>query len=173
MIEIVQIAREDTHIRAFDEIINMATEIEYKFLVDAKTWASVNKPNPKHILQGFISKNKDRFVRVRVIDEQGFLTIKGKSVGLARTEFEYEIPKKDAEELLDQFTDKYIEKLRYEIIYDGKTWEVDEFKGKLDGLILAELEVESEDEIFTRPNWVANDVSTDPSYFNAVLIDKC
>lgn len=173
MIEIVQIAREDTHIGAFDEIINMATEIEYKFLVNATAWASIDKPKPKHILQGFISKNEDRVVRVRVIDEQGFLTIKGKSVGLSRSEYEYEIPKQDAEELLDQFTDKYIEKLRYEINIAGKTWEVDEFKGKLDGLILAELEVESENEEFTLPNWVTENVSTDPAYYNAVLIDKC
>jgi len=75
--------------------------------------------------------------------------------------------------MIDLFTEKHIRKHRYEVMVDGKTWEVDEFHGKLEGLILAELEVESEDETFTKPNWVTQDVSTDPNYYNAVLIDRC
>jgi len=148
-------------------------EIEYKFLVDHQAWSNVDKPKPTLIVQGYISKNADAIVRVRIKGDKGYLTIKGKTVGITRSEFEYEIPLKDAEEMVDLFTTKHIRKHRYEIVVGGKTWEIDEFHGKLEGLIVAELEVESEEEIFQKPNWVTTDVSTDPSYFNAVLIDRC
>lgn len=148
-------------------------EIEYKFLVDRTLWEAAPKPAPDLIVQGYISKSKESTVRVRIKGERGYLTIKGKTTGIQRTEFEYEIPLSDAEAMIELFTEKHIRKHRYEVIVDGKTWEVDEFHGKLEGLILAELEVESEDETFTRPNWVTQDVSTDPNYYNAVLIDRC
>ncbi len=148
-------------------------EIEYKFLVDRTIWESAPKPAPELIVQGYISKSKESTVRVRIKGERGYLTIKGKTTGIQRTEFEYEIPLSDAEAMIELFTEKHIRKHRYEVIVDGKTWEVDEFHGKLEGLILAELEVESEDETFTKPNWVTQDVSTDPNYYNAVLIDRC
>ncbi|MFK7787392.1 MAG: CYTH domain-containing protein [Crocinitomicaceae bacterium] len=148
-------------------------EIEYKFLVDHEAWAELEKPDPTLIVQGYISKSEEAVVRVRIKGEKGYLTIKGKMVGITRPEFEYEIPLSDAEAMVDLFTDKHIRKHRYEIIIDGKTWEIDEFHGKLQGLIVAELEVESEEESFQKPHWVAEDVSTDPTYFNAVLIDRC
>ncbi len=148
-------------------------EIEYKFLVDRVIWEKAEKPKPELIVQGYISKSEDSTVRVRIKGERGYLTIKGKTTGITRTEFEYEIPVSDAEAMIDLFTEKHIRKHRYEVMVDGKTWEVDEFHGKLEGLILAELEVESEDETFTKPNWVTQDVSTDPNYYNAVLIDRC
>lgn len=148
-------------------------EIEYKFLVDESQWNALDKPEPTLIVQGFLSKTKECVVRVRIKGMKGFLTIKGKSEGISRTEFEYEIPVNEAEEMLELFTDKSIRKYRYEINVDGHIWEVDEFKGKLDGLILAELEVSSEDEVFSRPAWITEDVSTDPNYYNAVLIDRC
>lgn len=148
-------------------------EIEYKFLVDENQWNALDKPEPTLIVQGFLSKTKECVVRVRIKGAKGFLTIKGKSEGISRTEFEYEIPVNEAEEMLELFTEKSIRKYRYEINVDGHMWEVDEFKGKLDGLILAELEVSSEDEVFSRPSWITEDVSTDPNYYNAVLIDRC
>lgn len=148
-------------------------EIEYKFLVDRTIWENAPKPAPELIVQGYISKSKESTVRVRIKGERGYLTIKGKTTGIQRTEFEYEIPLSDAEAMIELFTEKHIRKHRYEVIVDGKTWEVDEFHGNLEGLILAELEVESEDETFTKPNWVTQDVSTDPNYYNAVLIDRC
>lgn len=147
-------------------------EIEYKFLVDRELWERVEKPVPQLIVQGYISKSEESTVRVRIKGDKGFLTIKGKTVGIQRTEFEYEIPVSDAEEMIQLFTEKHIRKYRYEIVVHGKTWEVDEFHGNLEGLILAELEVTSEEEFFEKPHWVTEDVSTDPNYFNAVLIDR-
>ncbi|MFZ9027527.1 MAG: CYTH domain-containing protein [Crocinitomicaceae bacterium] len=148
-------------------------EIEYKYLVDESKWNVLSKPEPQEIIQGFLSRSKELVVRVRVKGENGYLTIKGKSEGIARTEFEYQIPVDEAKAILAEFSDKQIIKKRYEITDHGKTWEVDVFKGALEGLILAELEVESEDEQFTLPDWVTEDVSSNPNYFNAVLIDKC
>ena len=148
-------------------------EIEYKFLVNHEIWSKIEKPKPELIVQGYISKSVESTVRVRIKGDNGFLTIKGKTEGITRSEFEYEIPVEDAESMIDLFTDKHIRKHRYEIIVSGKTWEVDEFHGPLEGLILAELEVESEEEKFEKPTWVTDDVSTDSNYFNAVLIDKC
>ncbi|MEJ6776849.1 MAG: CYTH domain-containing protein [Crocinitomicaceae bacterium] len=148
-------------------------EIEYKYLVDETAWSRIEKPKPELIIQGFISKSNEYVVRVRIKGNKGFLTIKGKTIGITRQEFEYEIPVKDAEAMLESFIDKSIRKHRYEINVAGKLWEVDEFHGPLEGLILAELEVDSIKEKFELPNWVTEDVSTDPNYYNAVLIDKC
>ncbi len=151
----------------------MAIEIEYKFLVNHEKWEKLVKPEPQLIVQGFLSKNEKLVVRVRILGDQGFLTIKGKTSGIRRSEFEYEIPKNEAEEMINLFTDKHIRKQRYVIHEDGKNWEVDVFEGKLEGLILAELEVKSEEEEFTPPDWTTTDVSNDPQYYNAVLIDRC
>lgn len=151
----------------------MATEIEYKFLVNREKWDQVEKSQPELIVQGFLMKSKELVIRVRIKGEKGFLTIKGANTGISRSEFEYEIPLQDAEELMQQFIGKYISKHRYEVIFAGKKWEVDVFSGKLEGLILAELEVDSADEKISLPDWVTEDVSTNPEYFNAVLIERC
>lgn len=151
----------------------MAKELEYKYLVDKTKWDKLEKGKPELIVQGFIHNSEDKVVRVRIKGDKGFLTIKGKSIGISRTEFEYEIPLQDANEMIEQFTDKSIRKLRYNITFSDKNWEVDVFEENLSGLILAELEVESEDEIYVKPDWVTEDVSTDPAYYNAVLIQKC
>lgn len=148
-------------------------EIEYKFLVDQNKWDQVKKPEPDLIVQGFLAKTEQLVVRVRIKGSKGFLTIKGKTEGISRTEFEYEIPLIEAETMLSELTDKKIIKKRYEILFQEKTWEVDVFEGKLSGLILAELEVNDETETFEKPDWVTKDVSTDPNYYNAVLIDRC
>ena len=101
------------------------------------------------------------------------MTLKGKTVGVTRTEFEYEIPLLDAQEIISQFTDKHIRKYRYEILVGSHTWEIDVFQENLNGLILAEIELRSEEEVFDIPKWVTEDVSKDSNYYNAVLIDKC
>lgn len=148
-------------------------EIEYKYLVDAKKWEAINKPEGELIVQGFIHNSKECVVRIRIKGTKGFLTIKGETIGITRKEFEYEIPLKDAEEIIANFTQKHIRKVRYEIPLGKHTWEVDVFEGPLNGLILAELEVSSENEKFEFPEWVTENVSHDPNYYNAVLIDKC
>lgn len=151
----------------------MAKEIEYKYLVDKNKWELLKKSAPELIVQGFLHNTEDLVIRVRIKGNQGFLTLKGKSVGISRSEFEYEIPLEDAREIINQFTEKHIRKYRYEVLHHDKKWEVDVFEGKLSGLILAELEVASEDEVFMKPDWVTKDVSTDSNYFNAVLIQRC
>ena len=148
-------------------------EIEYKYLVDAEKWEQLKKPEPSLIVQGYLHKSKEITIRVRIKGDKGYLTIKGQTVGVTRTEFEYEIPVNDAEEMIAQFTDKHICKYRYEIPFGDHLWEVDEFHGKLKGLTLAEIELASEDEAYEKPDWITEDVSTDPNYYNAVLIEKC
>lgn len=148
-------------------------EIEHKFLVAADLWVEQDKGEPELIVQGFISNTEACVVRVRIKGAKGYLTLKGKTTGITRSEFEYEIPLNDAEAILEQFTTKQITKHRYSVKVGNHLWEVDEFHGKLEGLILAELEVESEEEQFELPEWVTEDVSTNPAYYNAVLIEKC
>ena len=148
-------------------------EIEHKYLVDHVAWQALSKPAPVPIIQGFISRSPESTVRIRIKGNKGFIAIKGKSVGITRTEFEYEIPLQDAEDLLNEFTDKQIRKERYEIVIRDHIWEVDVFEGALKGLILAEVEVKSEEEKFELPHWVTQDVSTNPDYYNSVLIEKC
>lgn len=151
----------------------MGQEIEYKFLVDAKGWEALKKPAPQLIVQSYLHNSKEKTVRVRVKGNQGFLTIKGATEGVTRTEFEFEIPKSEAEEMIAAFDLSHIRKLRYEIPFGNHIWEVDVFEGALAGLVLAEIELNTENEEFAKPDWIAKDVSTDPNYYNAVLIQKC
>ena len=148
-------------------------EIERKFILDKEKWSRVNKPAPKYIVQAYLHRSPEKTIRVRIKGEQGFLTIKGKTIGISRSEFEYEIPLLEAKEMISQFADKVIEKHRYEIQVGKHLWEIDEFHGKLEGLILAEIELNSEDEPFEKPEWATEDVSLDPQYFNALLIERC
>ncbi|MFT5778890.1 MAG: adenylate cyclase [Crocinitomicaceae bacterium] len=147
-------------------------EIEYKYLVDSQKWEAADKPIPELIVQGFLTKSIDCTVRVRIKGSKAYLTIKGKTVGISRTEFEYEIPVEDAENMISEFISKSICKKRYEIPFEGRTWEVDVFEGHLSGLILAELEVDSEEERFNLPEWATENVSEDKNYYNAILIDR-
>ena len=148
-------------------------EIEYKYLVDKAKWNALEKPKGELIVQGFLHNSKECVVRIRIKGSKGFLTIKGETKGITRKEFEYEIPVAEAQDIIDSFISKSIRKIRYEIPFESHTWEVDVFEGALDGLIIAELEVESESEEFQLPDWVTEDVSHDPNYYNAVLIEKC
>lgn len=151
----------------------MGKEIEYKFLVDKPKWESLEKPEPKLIIQSYLQNKVERTVRVRVKGDKGYLTIKGATSGVTRAEFEYEIPVSEVEDIIATFQLPHIRKKRYEIKVDQHIWEVDVFEGALDGLVLAEVEVSEEGEAFTTPDWVTKDVSTNPDYFNAVLIEKC
>lgn len=151
----------------------MGKEIEYKFLVDKSLWKQQEKATPKQISQCYLHSSKELTTRIRIKNNQAFITIKGATVGVTRSEFEYEIPLQDAREMMEQFGGKTLHKLRYEIQIGDHLWEVDEFQGKLSGLILAEIELSSENETFERPNWITEDVSRDPNYYNAILIERC
>lgn len=157
----------------FSYIRLMNQEIEYKFLVDADKWGALTKPKPKRIVQSYLQREKKNTVRVRIKDDKGFLTIKGLTVGVTRTEFEYEIPVADVTAMIDDFDLPAIRKKRFEIEYKGHTWEVDVFEGRLSGLILAEIELDSEDEAFEIPDWITENVSDNPEYYNSMLIAKC
>ncbi len=142
-------------------------EIERKFLVNKEIWAAVEKPKPIYIKQGYISKSEKGVVRIRIKDEKGFLTLKSANFGIERSEFEFEIPKQEAAEMFSIFCEKFIEKQRYEIVINGKIWEVDEFIKPKKNFILAEIELASVNEYFTKPNWVDKEVSDDENYFNS------
>ena len=147
----------------------MGKEIARTFLVDGDVWRSLG--HGTRYRQGYLSTVKERTVRVRTIADKGYLTVKGVSEGIARSEFEYEIPIDDANALLDQLCERpLIEKDRYKIPLGNHVWEVDEFFGENAGLIMAEVELESEDQAFDTPNWIGREVSDDPRYFNANLI---
>jgi CYTH domain-containing protein len=147
----------------------MGIEIERKFLVHKAIWNKVSKGKGAYLKQGYIVTDPTKTIRVRIADEQGYLTIKGKSTGIARQEFEYEIPKHEASELLQNFTTSSLEKIRYRLQYLGKTWEVDEFLDLNEGLIVAEIELESENEKFEIPEWIDKEVSGDKKYYNSYL----
>lgn len=144
----------------------MGTEIERKFLVTGETWRSA--PGT-HYTQGYLSRDPNRTVRVRIAGDHAWLTIKGRTTGATRAEFEYEIPMSDAHDLLRLCDHPIIDKIRHTITHDGHLWEVDEFLGENEGLIIAEIELDSENEPFTHPPWLGQEVTADPRYYNANL----
>ena len=146
----------------------MGTEIERKFLVKEGAWREAAATRYR---QGYLSTVKERTVRVRTIGDRGYLTIKGVTVGASRAEYEYEIPAADAEEMLDNLCEKpLIEKNRYKVNVGALTWEIDEFFGENEGLIIAEVELQSEDQSIEKPEWVIEEVTTDARYYNANLV---
>jgi adenylate cyclase len=153
----------------FAIVKRMAVEIERKFLVNKEKWERLEKPEGIYLRQGYLNDSTGCTVRVRETATEGFLTIKGKSEGIARAEYEYAIPKADAREMLDTLAKTQLEKTRYKIVVAQHIWEVDVFHGANTGLVLAEIELESIDETFELPNWVDKEVSGDPRYFNSVL----
>ena len=147
----------------------MATEIERKYLVVDDSWRS--RAVGTVFRQGYLSTSKERTVRVRVAGNHGYLTIKGITVGAVRSEFEYEIPRADADQMLDELCEQpLIEKTRYEIEADGMIWEIDAFTGVNDGLLVAEIELADEAQEIVLPGWVGEEVTHDPRYFNSNLI---
>jgi len=149
----------------------MGIEIERKFLIDESKLPSLQ--NGYVIKQGYIQTVDHTTVRVRIRDKEAFLTIKGKSQGATRLEFEYPVPLHDANDMINKLCQKsLIDKTRYHVEHEGHTWEVDIFEGNNKGLIVAEIELESEDEKFAIPNWVTKEVTDDIRYFNSNLIEN-
>ena len=152
----------------------MANEIERKFLLRNDDW----RPGPegRFCRQGYLAtsgpsaSSSGATIRVRVMGEQGFLTIKGQQRGITRSEYEYPIPLEDANAMLDEFCPwPLVEKVRFEREYDGLTWEIDEFVGENDGLVVAEIELDDANQRISLPDWVGKEVSEDPRYRNASL----
>ena len=149
----------------------MAKEIERKFLVKGDTWRAL--ANGTTYRQGYLNSAKERTVRVRTTDKKAFLTIKGITVGATRPEYEYEIPFDEGQAMLESLAEKpLIEKKRYKIPTEGATWEIDEFLGDNKGLIIAEIELANENQVFERPAWLGEEVTGDPRYYNSSLIRK-
>jgi CYTH domain-containing protein len=147
----------------------MAREIERKFLVKGDAWRALAKGTTYR--QGYLNSAKERTVRVRMADDKAYLTIKGLTVGATRAEYEYEIPRDEGEAMLNTLAERpLIEKRRYKIPIGDLTWEIDEFLGDNAGLIVAEVELKSEDQTFARPAWLGDEVTGDPRYYNANLI---
>lgn len=146
----------------------MGKEIERKFLVKGDAWRKL-APGVRY-RQGYLSTVKERTVRVRTVDDRGYLTVKGITIGATRKEFEYDIPAADAAVLLDMCEQPLVEKVRYRIPLGGLVWEVDEFEGANQGLVVAEVELASEDQRIERPEWIGDEVTGDPRYFNSNLI---
>lgn len=147
----------------------MGVEIERKFLVEGEAWRTLGQSTL--LRQGYLSLDPARTVRVRIDGEQAFITIKGKSVGASRGEWEYPIPVLEAAELLDGLCQQpLVEKVRHRIASGPHTWEVDEFLGANAGLVVAEIELGSEDEAFEKPDWIGREVTGDARYFNSRLI---
>ena len=147
----------------------MGKEIERKFLVKNDAWRALAQGTMYR--QGYLNSVKERTVRIRTVGDRAFLTIKGITVGATRAEYEYEIPTAECNAMLDGLAEKpIIEKKRYKIPQGAVTWEIDEFFGDNAGLIVAEVELESEDQAFDKPEWIGDEVTGDPRYFNSNLI---
>lgn len=146
----------------------MAREIERKFLVDANAW--VPRDPGVRLTQGYLNTDKARVVRVRTEGDRAALTIKGETRGIARAEFEYPIPMSDAAFMLANLCEHpLIDKHRHTETHNGRLWQIDVFHGENDGLIVAEVELASEDAAVAVPSWIRADVSRDPRYFNSNL----
>jgi adenylate cyclase len=150
----------------------MPQEIERKFLVKEDAWVAYSKPAPIVIQQGYIFADDTKSVRIRTKGDNAFLTIKQSVSEIIREEFEYSIPVEDAIYMLHKMANAVISKWRYEIQYSGQLWEVDVFHGDNEGLIVAEIELKSQDETFDMPEWVSEEVSSDPRYLNVHLAKR-
>ena len=147
----------------------MGQEIERKFLVNEKIYKAITTASSNYCSQTYLTSDSEKVVRVRVLSEKGFITIKSKVVGISRHEFEYEIPLADAKEMIKLFGVQVIEKTRYLIPIKNHTWEVDIFEGLNKGLIIAEIELSSEEETFELPEWIKEEVTGDIKYYNNTL----
>jgi len=150
-------------------------EIEHKFLLKNEDWKKI-AGEKKLYQQAYISTHSGTTIRVRIVGEIAYLTLKGQlsgERGISRSEFEYQIPLADAQVMLAEYVDSpIVEKYRYLIPYAGKVWELDEFIGDNAGLVIAEIELKSEDEEFETPAWIGDCVSSDRKYTNASLANN-
>ncbi|WP_299872959.1 CYTH domain-containing protein [uncultured Cocleimonas sp.] len=149
----------------------MAKEIERKFLIDLGLIGDL--PDGKLISQGFIGTNDKTVVRTRIIGDKAFLTLKGEVIGFTRSEFEYQIPIDDATNIIKELcSGGVVDKTRYEIIHEKHTWEIDIFHGQNEGLVVAEVEVQSESESVSLPKWIVKEVTGESKYFNVSLLNN-
>lgn len=172
LIEFINFAKETVMFRVTKlikiSVFVMSLEIEHKFLVKGNSYKSLSSHTVR-ISQGYLCRDPERTVRVRIKDDKGFLTIKGKNIGAVRAEFEYEIIYGDAEKLLSMCVPPILEKIRYIVPFEGHIWEVDEFLGDKAGLVTAEIELRSDDEEYLLPNFVGENVTGNPNYYNSNL----
>jgi adenylate cyclase len=147
----------------------MPFEIERKFLIEKDLWYALKKPIGEDITQAYLVNEPGKVIRIRVTDSNGFITIKGPTENLTRLEFEYPVPREDALEILNLFGSKRIEKTRYKIEFHGHLWEIDEFFGDNEGLVIAEIELKSQEESFDKPSWLGEEVTHDHRYYNSYL----
>ena len=148
----------------------MAFEIERKFLVTSQDFKDM-ATHSEAIEQGYLNREPERTVRVRVLGDKGYITVKSKNSGAVRHEWEYEIPVSDAREMLANCLGLIV-KRRWYVPYAGHVWEVDEFGGRHEGLVVAEIELSDESETFDRPAFVGMEVTGDPRYYNSTLAGK-
>lgn len=147
----------------------MGKEIERKYLVCDDSFKGM-ATRSSHIVQAYLSTSRDATTRIRVIDDKSYITIKSCTIGCTRNEWEYEIPQSDGLQIISEcHLDNVIDKTRYYVEFDGHTWEVDVFHRKLQGLILAEIELDFPDETFAIPSFICKEVTDDPRYFNSNL----
>lgn len=146
----------------------MAKEIEHKYLVVSNEYISMSSASYE-ISQGYLNKDPERTVRVRIKGDKGYLTIKGKTIGDTRAEYEYEIPVEDARAMLELALPGVITKHRYIVPYKGYTWEVDKFTGRLEGLVTAEIELTESQHDYPLPPFVGEEVTDNPAYYNSNL----
>ncbi|MEA5466926.1 CYTH domain-containing protein [Leptothoe sp. PORK10 BA2] len=147
----------------------MAQEIERKFLVQNETWRTLAEG--RYYCQGYIPTQGKQTVRIRIVGDQGYLTLKGPAKGISRSEFEYAIPLADAQRMLQELCQKpLIEKHRYRIPIGPVVWEVDDFLGENQGLILAEVELTQAEQTVALPSWIGTEVTGDPRYYNSNLV---
>jgi adenylate cyclase len=144
-------------------------EIERKYLLNKEVWLKSGNPTGKNIIQGYLTTDINKTIRIRVMGTLGYMTIKGKTNHISREEFEFPIPTDMAKKLIKKYSEGIVEKIRYCIPYRGKIWEVDKFLGDNEGLLLAEIELNFEDEVFELPEWIEKEVSDDIRYFNSNL----
>lgn len=149
--------------------VDMGQEIERKYLVDKNKWQKLDKPSGQFYRQGYLFTDPNKTIRVRQTTDKGYLAIKGLTIAATRPEYEYEIPLGEAKELLDNFCVSELTKVRYKILFDNKIWEVDEFLGDNTGLIVAEIELNSEDESYKIPEWLEKEVTGEEKYYNSNL----
>lgn len=145
----------------------MGLEIERRFLVNGDQWRSLGEPCEYR--QGYLSVEPDRVVRVRIVADQAWLTLKAKVSDVSRHEFEYPIPKQDALTIMDTMCPMVVTKQRTRVMFAGHVWEIDEFSGDNRGLLLAEIELPSEDAPFDKPDWLGAEITADGRYSNAYL----
>lgn len=144
----------------------MALEIERKFLLRSDAWREAVRARTL-LRQGYLSSGSRCSIRARIADDRAWLNLKSKRSGMTRLEYEYPIPRADADEILSQLCDgPLVEKYRHEVTLGAHTWEIDEFLGDNAGLIVAEIELGAENEAFERPSWLGKEVTDDPRYYN-------